>query len=59
MKTLRKSFFSLMLVILIKKKKKSKFSYCHTGLDAVCSTKESTQGNTKIKEIRYASTLQW
>ena len=31
-----------MFRILIKKNKHSKFSYCNTGLDARCSTKEAT-----------------
>ena len=40
MKTFRKSFFSLTLVILIKKKY-SKSSYCYTDLGAACYTKEA------------------
>ena len=38
--TLRKSFFSLMLLILIRKEH-SKSSYCYTALRARCSTKEA------------------
>ena len=40
MKTLRVSFFSLMLVNLIKKNILNLF-YCYTGLDAGYSTKEA------------------
>ena len=40
MKTLRVSFFTLLLVNLIKKNNLN-FFYCYTDLDAVCSTKEA------------------
>ena len=47
MKTLRASFFGLLLVNLIKKRY-STFSYCYTGLDAGCSVKEAIAGFRRV-----------